>query len=87
MAGDRRVSFAALHDQALGFAANLHRLQRGDHIAICMGNGVEWAALLFAATALGAVVVPVNTRLRPPEIAYALRQSDAAFLVMDGCKL
>jgi fatty-acyl-CoA synthase len=83
--GDRRVSFAALHDQALGFAANLHRLglRRGDHIAICMGNGVEWAALLFGATALGAVVVPVNTRLRPPEIAYALRQSDAAFLVID----
>ena len=79
----QRLSFADLRAKVLRTAANLHRLglRRGDHVAICMGNSAEWAALLFAAATLGAVVVPVNTRLRPPEIEYCLRQSDAAFLV------
>ncbi|WP_233256121.1 class I adenylate-forming enzyme family protein [Falsiroseomonas bella] len=79
-----RITFTALRTLVLRRAANLHRLglRRGDHVAICMGNSVEWTALLLAAGTLGAVVVPVNTRLRPPEIAYCLRQSDAAFLVM-----
>lgn len=80
---DTRVTFAALRADVLRKAANLRRLgvRRGDHIAICMGNSVEWVALLFAAATLGAVVVPVNTRLRPPEIEYTLRQSDVSFLI------
>jgi fatty-acyl-CoA synthase len=79
----QRVSFHEFRALVLRTTANLHRLglRRGDHIAICMGNSVEWAALLFASATLGAVVVPVSTRLRPPEIEYCLRQSDADFLV------
>ncbi|WP_137176768.1 AMP-binding protein [Roseomonas sp. AR75] len=81
---EERVTFSALRDRVLSRADNLRRLglRRGEHVAICMGNSVEWATLLLAAGTLGAVVVPINTRLRPPEIAYALRQSDCCFLVM-----
>jgi fatty-acyl-CoA synthase len=80
---DERITFAALRTRVLRRAANLQRLglRRGDHVALCMANSVEWTALLLAIGTLGGVVVPVNTRLRPPEIAYCLRQSDAACLI------
>ena len=78
-----RITYAALAADVDRVAANLHRLglRRGDHMALCMGNSVRWAVILFAAASLGAVTVPVNTRWRPPEIEYALRQSEAAMLV------
>lgn len=83
LAGGERVSFAQLRDRVHRCAANLHRLglRRGDHMALCMGNSARWAELLLAAGSLGAVVVPVNTRWRPPEIEYCLRQAEVALLV------
>ena len=78
-----RVTFAQLRADVLRTAANLHRLgrRRGDHMALCMGNSARWVTLLLAAGTIGAVTVPVNTRLRPPEIEYCLRQADVAMLV------
>lgn len=80
---DERITFAALRQEVLVTAANLQRLglRPGDHLAICMGNSVRWAVLLLAAATLGAVVVPVNTRLKAGEIGYCLRQADVAMLV------
>lgn len=53
---------------------------RGDHVGICLGNGVRFQTLFFALASLGAVSVPVNTRLRPPEIAYCLQQAKVVAL-------
>ncbi|WP_242904324.1 AMP-binding protein [Actinomadura terrae] len=53
---------------------------RGDHVAVCLGNGPRWVSLFVAIGSLGAVTVPVNTRLRADEIAYVLRQSRAKLL-------
>jgi fatty-acyl-CoA synthase len=38
---------------------------------------------MFAANALGAIVVPVNFRLAPDEVAYILTDSGASLLVAD----
>jgi fatty-acyl-CoA synthase len=80
---DARITFAALREEVARTAANLHRLglRRGDHMALCMGNSVRWAVLLLAAGSLGAVVVPVNTRWKAPEVEYCLRQAEVAMLV------
>ncbi len=80
--GDTRLSFALLSTRVEEASAALSSLgvERGDHVAICLGNGPEWLALLHAVTALGAVAVPINTRLKEDEIAYQLGQSDARFL-------
>jgi fatty-acyl-CoA synthase len=78
-----RLTFGQLRDDVLRTAGHLHGLglQRGDHVAILMGNSARWVTLLLAAATLGAVTVPINTRLRPPEVEYALRQAKVAVLL------
>ena len=41
--------------------------RRGDHVAVCMGNSIEWVVFFCAAATLGAVTVPVNTRFKADE--------------------
>jgi fatty-acyl-CoA synthase len=50
-------------------------MQRGEHVGICLGNGPRWVALFLAMGWIGAVTVPINTRFKSDELAYALRQS------------
>jgi fatty-acyl-CoA synthase len=84
VSGVARLGFAAFREEVRRTAANLKRLglRRGDHIAICMGNHLEWPVLLFAAAALGAVTVPVNTRFKAEELAYCLEQADVRMLAV-----
>ena len=49
-------------------------------MGICAGNGVEWVALFYGILRVGAVVVPINTRLKPDEISYQLRKADVRLL-------
>jgi len=49
----------------------------GDRIAIWMSNRPEWVIAQYATTRLGAVLVPLNTRLRRDDLAYALNDSGA----------
>ncbi|HET9891145.1 MAG TPA: long-chain fatty acid--CoA ligase [Mycobacterium sp.] len=53
----------------------------GDRVAYLGLNHPSLAETLFAAGALGAVFVPLNTRLAPPELAYILRDCEARVLV------
>ncbi|MFC4055357.1 AMP-binding protein [Actinomadura syzygii] len=77
-----RITYAALADEVAAVRAGLTAagVRRGDHVAVCLGNGPEWVTLFLAIGSLGAVTVPVNTRWRAPEIAYALRQSRSSIL-------
>ena len=63
-------------------AAALHAsgVKRGDHVAVCMGNSIEWAVFFYAAASLGAVTVPVNTRFKADEFEYCLKQADVKLL-------
>jgi len=72
-----RITFAQLADRVHLLKRGMIEIgvRRGDHVGICMGNSVEWVALFFAAAHLGAVTVPINTRLKPDEISYCVRQS------------
>ena len=45
---------------------------RFERVAVLMNNSPEFLELLFACAKLGAVIVPVNTRLAVPELAYLL---------------
>jgi fatty-acyl-CoA synthase len=82
LAGGERRSYAQLRAEVQRVAANLHRLglRRGEHMAICMGNSVDWAVLFLAAASIGAVTVPVNTRFKAEELEYLLRQADIRML-------
>ena len=84
VASGTRLSYRELFEQARRAAAGLRALglRRGDHVAVCMENSVEWAALFYGCALIGAVVVPVNTRFKDSELRYCLSQSDAKALVM-----
>ena len=77
VAPDGRMTFAALEAEVarVRIALAAAGVQRGDHVGICLGNGLRFLVLFLALGTLGAVSVPVNTRLKAEEIGYALRQS------------
>ncbi|HEX9819630.1 MAG TPA: AMP-binding protein, partial [Methylomirabilota bacterium] len=54
----------------------------GDKVALWMLNRPEWIETAFAVIRIGAVLVPVNTRLRTDDVAYVVDQSDAATLIL-----
>jgi acyl-CoA synthetase (AMP-forming)/AMP-acid ligase II len=63
---------------ALGLAAA--SLRRGDRVAILAGNRPEVLLLLGAVARLGAILVPINTRMSAHEAGHVL--SDAAPVVL-----
>ncbi|MDQ1129628.1 o-succinylbenzoate--CoA ligase [Microbacterium sp. SORGH_AS_0888] len=61
-----------------------HRgIGKGDAVAYLGENSPQFLQVLFACAQLGAVFVPVNTRLAPPEIQHVLTDSGARALVHD----
>jgi len=77
-----RLSYAELRDNVREVALGLRALgiNRGDHVAVCMGNSLEWVVLFYAAASIGAVTVPVNTRFKADEMLYCLKQADVKLL-------
>ena len=53
----------------------------GDRVAVLAANEAEYVLLFFALQKLGAVLVPLNWRLAPPEIAYLLGDADPVLLI------
>ncbi|MBI4638708.1 MAG: benzoate-CoA ligase family protein [Candidatus Rokubacteria bacterium] len=53
-------------------------------VALLLPDGLAWAATFFGALRIGAVAVPLSTRLRPAEWAVMLRDSRARALVVDA---
>ncbi|MCW5730160.1 MAG: AMP-binding protein [Alphaproteobacteria bacterium] len=82
---EQRLTFAALAGRVRDFAMGLAGLGigKGDHVALWMSDCIEWVVARWAVPYIGAILVPVNTRLRGSDLAYILRQSNACLLVMD----
>ncbi|MFF7647223.1 long-chain-fatty-acid--CoA ligase [Streptomyces canus] len=80
---DTTLTYAGLHTRVtrLAHALRAGGIRRGDRIAYLGPNHPSYLETLFAAGNLGAVFVPLNTRLAGPEIAYQLSDSGARALV------
>jgi fatty-acyl-CoA synthase len=83
---DRRLTWADYRNEARRVARALVAagVERGDHIAIWLPNHPEWPLTWMAASYIGALVVPLNTRYGTDEVRYILRQSDAKLIVCEG---
>lgn len=55
-------------------------VRKGDRVATWLVNSVEAEFLFFAIIRAGAICVPLNTRYRTQDLAYALRQSGTTLL-------
>jgi fatty-acyl-CoA synthase len=80
----RRLTFADLAAGVDRVARGLMALgiRPGDKVALWMLNRPEWIEAAFAVMRIGAVLVPVNTRLRTEDVAYILDQSDSEALIL-----
>ncbi len=82
----RALSYADWHTRASRLANALLSLglQPGDRVALLAYNCVEWLEIYAALARSGLVAVPINFRLRGPEIAYIVQHAEAqAFIVQD----
>jgi fatty-acyl-CoA synthase len=80
---DRRYSFRRIAWEVDRLARGLIHLGigPGERVALWLVNCPEWIFAMFALARIGAVHVPINTRLRTADLAYVLGQSEAAALI------
>ncbi|HYC00837.1 MAG TPA: long-chain fatty acid--CoA ligase [Candidatus Limnocylindrales bacterium] len=78
-----RLTFRELDDRCNRTANLLSDLgvRRGDRVALLMMNSVEFVESFFAVAKLGGIVVPLNWRLVPDELAFILGDSGAETLI------
>ncbi|WP_158971256.1 acyl-CoA synthetase [Chachezhania sediminis] len=83
---DQVLTYADLGARVDATAARLAGLGagQGTKIAHLAFNDPSFFELLFACSQLGAVLVPVNFRLTPDEIAFQLANSESAIAVFTG---
>jgi long-chain acyl-CoA synthetase len=83
---DAAVSYAELVLRSGRVAGNLAAagVQPGERVAVALGNRLEFAYAVLGCARLGAISVPLNTRMRRPELAFALNQCAAAVLIHEA---
>jgi fatty-acyl-CoA synthase len=79
-----RWSFAELAREVDAVARGLIAvgIRPGDKVSLWMMNRSEWIFAALAVMRIGAVLVPINTRLRSADAAYILAQSDSVALIV-----
>jgi long-chain acyl-CoA synthetase len=84
--GDQPYSWREFEVRNQRLASGFSRLGlvKGQRVAILMLNRFQYLELYYAIMRAGGVVVPLNTRYAPAEIAYVLEDSEASFLICDA---
>lgn len=54
---------------------------KGERVAVLMVNSTEFLDIFFACAKTGAIMVPLNFRLAPPELLYIIRDSEPKALI------
>lgn len=83
---DERVTYDAWFRAVAALAHEFQAcgIKKGDRVALAMRNLPEWPVVFFAATAIGAICVPLNAWWTGPELAYGLANSGTSLLVCDA---
>ena len=84
--GDRRYTYAELAERVRRLAGALKEagVGKGDRVAFLVPNIPAMLEGHYGPLSLGAVLVAINIRLSPREIAYILNHSGAKVLVFDS---
>lgn len=84
--GGRRQTYRELVDASDRLACGLSALGVGvgDRVLVYVRNSVEFVQCLCASFRVGAIVVPVNTRLTPKEIEYFVADSKPHAIIHDA---
>ncbi|MBL7202758.1 MAG: long-chain fatty acid--CoA ligase [Desulfobacteraceae bacterium] len=81
--GNKRLTYARLNGRVNRLARALQGLglKSGDRLGILSYNGLEFVETIMTAAKLGAILVPLNWRLAPTELAFMLNDSGAETLL------
>jgi fatty-acyl-CoA synthase len=81
--GELRVDYAGLAARVRARAERWRALGvgHGDRVALLAWNGAAFLECYFAAAGLGAILVPLNHRLAPPELVEILRDAEPALVL------
>ncbi|NME98283.1 long-chain-fatty-acid--CoA ligase [Aneurinibacillus aneurinilyticus] len=79
------TSYQRMQENCQSLGGYFHRqgLVQGDVVALLLNNSDKFVTCYFACQLAGLVVLPINTRLAPPEIEYILNHSEARLLVYE----
>ncbi len=88
-ASSGRWSYRMLYQRATKLAGLLATLyaggvKQGDRVAVMARDALVFTAMLHALRMLKAILVPINLRLTPKEIAWQLADANVALLVSDA---
>ncbi|HEY0520636.1 MAG TPA: AMP-binding protein [Ilumatobacteraceae bacterium] len=83
--GDTTLTYAELATRCAALASGLAAVgvRQGDRVAMLSANGHRYLEAFFGLPAAGIVLVPLNTRLAPAELAHILQHSGARVLITD----
>lgn len=79
----RDITYAAFDERIRRVAGLLHHdldVEHGDRVAFLGLNSPDMLALMFACSRIGALLVPLNWRLAPPEHLYILQNAGVKVL-------
>ena len=82
----RALDYAALHERcarAAGWLAGAG-VRRGERVALLLGNRGAMLEAVLGAARIGAISVPLNTRLAAPELAELLDDARPALLIAEA---
>jgi acyl-CoA synthetase (AMP-forming)/AMP-acid ligase II len=81
--GDDVLTYEELHARTLAIGGNLRRLGLvpGDRVGFVLANSPRILETIYGCFAAGLIVVPINARLHPKEIAYIIANSGAKVLI------
>lgn len=82
-----RVTYAALGERVRRAAEGFARLgvaPKRERVALMLENGPEWVEVYSALAGTGVTVVPMDPKLRGPEIAHMLEDSQAVAVVAEA---
>jgi len=80
---DEKITYGDILEKVDKLAGYLVQkgVKEGDKIALFLRNSPEFIYTIFAASKLGAILVPVNTFLKEEELSYILEDSGSSLLV------
>ncbi|SES74088.1 long-chain acyl-CoA synthetase [Salinibacillus kushneri] len=82
--GDERITYRELQKQVNTAAYQLKQqygVKKGDRVAFLLMNGIPFVVGVYATLKIGAIAVPLNTKLKSSELEFMLINSGAKVLM------
>jgi fatty-acyl-CoA synthase len=87
LASERRLSYAQFDARISHLATHLRdclKIARGDRVAVLALNTTDTLEVQFACGRIGAVFLPLNTRLTVPELSYIVGDAAPKLMIHDA---